>query len=277
HSWPSEFKINNAVRRNDAVFIFHVLARAKIDSSTGVFNQEPAGCDVPQADSALNVSVQAAGGDIGQVERRAGEHSAFTHAMDHLLEQRKICVDRLGGFGEPNGNDGLSEICAIAYVESLAIQFWNLAFLSFPHLSTNGVVYNTNHDLIPEAQCNRDAKMWNAVEIIHGAIQRIDDPLVFARLISHNSFYSVKRVLGKLFEKEFANQFLHLNVDLELNVVCCDSINPLWLPKIFPKQLAGRARSLFSCIEVMFHDVRQIELRSRSAKQLVVAGGVLRR
>ncbi len=47
--------------------------------------------------------------------------------------------------------------------------------------------------------------MWNTVEIIHGAIQRIDDPLVFAGLITHDSFFTVKRVLGKLFEKESAN------------------------------------------------------------------------
>src|SRR6266498_3057887 len=102
HSWPSEFKINNAVRRNDAVFIFHVLARAKIDSSTRVFNQEPAGCDVPQADSLLNVSVESSAGDVSQVERSAAEYPAFAHAMNHLLEQREVCVDRLGGLGEPN-------------------------------------------------------------------------------------------------------------------------------------------------------------------------------
>ena len=125
--------------------------------------------------------------------------------MDHLLEQREICVDRLGGFGEPNGDDGFSEICAIAYVEGIAIQFWNLAFLSFPHFPTNGVVDNTNYDLVAETQCNRDAKMWNAIEIIHGAVQRIDNPLVFAGLIAHDSFFTVNRVLGKLFEKELGN------------------------------------------------------------------------
>src|SRR5206468_13084344 len=77
HSWQSEFKVNNAIRRNDAVFIFHVFARAKIDSSTGVFNQEPAGCDVPEADSLFNVSVESSAGDVSQVERGAAEHPAF--------------------------------------------------------------------------------------------------------------------------------------------------------------------------------------------------------
>src|SRR6266498_1109615 len=98
----SQFEINNAIGRNDAVFIFHILARAKIDSSTGVFNQEPTSCDVPQADSLLDVSIESSAGDVSQVERSAAEHSAFAHAMNHLLEQREIGVDRLGGFRESN-------------------------------------------------------------------------------------------------------------------------------------------------------------------------------
>src|SRR4030095_15141574 len=100
YSWPSEFQIDYAVGGNNAVFVFHVLARAKIDSSTGVFNQEPAGRNVPKADSLLNVSVETSTGDVSKVERRAAEHSAFAHAMNHLLEQREICVDCLLGFRE---------------------------------------------------------------------------------------------------------------------------------------------------------------------------------
>src|SRR6266508_2141018 len=133
----SQFEINNAIGRNDAVFIFHILARAKIDSSSGVFNQEPAGCDVPQADSLLDVSVESSAGDVSQVQRRAAEYPAFAHAMNHLLEQRKICVDRLGGFRQPNGDNSFSKICTLDHVKGSAIQFWGLTFLSFPHLPSN--------------------------------------------------------------------------------------------------------------------------------------------
>ena len=112
--------------------------------------------------------------------------------------------------------------------------------------------------------------MWNAVEIIHGAIQRIDNPLVFAGLIAHDSFFTVKRVLRKLFEKEPGNQLLCLNVDLELDIVCCDGIDPLWAPEIFPKQLAGRARGFFSCIEIMLHRgrLRRIKNTTCTAEML---------
>src|SRR5262249_52460210 len=105
HSSLSEFQINNAVGRNDAVFIFHVLARAKIDTSTGVFNQEPSGCNVPQADPLFDVGVESSTGDISKVESSAAEDPAFPDAMNHLLEQWKVRVDRLLGFCEPNRNN----------------------------------------------------------------------------------------------------------------------------------------------------------------------------
>src|SRR4029077_14421008 len=41
-----QLEIDNAVRCHDAVFFLHVFERAKIDSSTGSFNQKPARCDI---------------------------------------------------------------------------------------------------------------------------------------------------------------------------------------------------------------------------------------
>ena len=113
--------------------------------------------------------------------------------------------------------------------------------------------------------------MWNPIEIIHGAIKRIDDPVVLAGLITYDPFFAVKCMFWKFFEKQPGNQFLRLNIDLQLDVVRCDSIHPLRPLKIFAKQFSSCARGLFSRIEIMLHDQRQIELRSRSAKQLVVA------
>jgi hypothetical protein len=47
--------------------------------------------------------------------------------------------------------------------------------------------------------------MRDAVKIIDGAIKRIDDPLVLAGLIPHDSFFAIKCVAGELFEKQFRN------------------------------------------------------------------------
>ena len=82
-----------------------------------------------------------------------------------------------------------------------AIQSRDLASLSCPDLATNGIVNHADDDLLVQAQRNGNAKMWNAVEIIHRSIQWIDDPLMLAGLISHEPFFAVKRMRGKFFEK----------------------------------------------------------------------------
>jgi hypothetical protein len=43
--------------------------------------------------------------------------------------------------------------------------------------------------------------MRNAVEVIYGAIERIDDPLVFGFLITDNSLFPKEGMLGELFQK----------------------------------------------------------------------------
>ena len=86
--------------------------------------------------------------------------------------------------------------------------------------------------------------MRNAVEIIHGAIQRVDDPLMIARLIPNDTFFSVKRMSGKFVEKQFADQLLR-----------CDRVDALPLLKIVAKQLSRLARGIFSGIEITLHAV----------------------
>ena len=61
--------------------------------------------------------------------------------------------------------------------------------------------------------------MRNAVEEIHRAIERIDDPLMIACLVADDSFFAVKRVLRKTLEQDFRDQILRQNIDLELDVV----------------------------------------------------------
>ena len=125
--------------------------------------------------------------------------------MNHLLKQWEIRVDRLASFGETDRDNGFGELRAIAHMDRSSVQFRNLASLSGPHLATNGIVNHANDDLLVHAQRDGNAKMRNAVEIIHRSIQRIDNPLMIAGLISHDPFFAVKRVRGKFFEKQFAN------------------------------------------------------------------------
>ena len=125
--------------------------------------------------------------------------------MNHLLKEREIRVDRFSGFGKTDRDNGFGELRAIAHMDRSSVQFRNLASLSGPHLATNGIVNHANDNLVVQAQRDGNAKMRDAVEIIYRSIQRIDNPLMVAGLISRDSFFAVKRVRGKFFEKQFAN------------------------------------------------------------------------
>ena len=108
--------------------------------------------------------------------------------------------------------------------------------------------------------------MRNAVEIIHGAVERIDDPLMIAFLIAHNSFLAIKRMLRKFFQERFGDQFLGPHIDLKFDVVRLGRINAERLLKMVPEQLASGARGFDRRVEVMRHEESLIGLRSCAAK-----------
>src|SRR5204863_963714 len=117
-----QFQIDYAIRGDDAVFLFHIFARAQVDQATGSFNQNPSGGDVPQTNSALDVGVEATAGDVSHVERGAAEHATLAHAVNHCLQQRQIRIDRVIRFSEPDRNDGFGQIGAIAHAKMLTVQ-----------------------------------------------------------------------------------------------------------------------------------------------------------
>ena len=96
--------------------------------------------------------------------------------------------------------------------------------------------------------------MRNAVEIIYGAVERIDDPLMIALLVAHDSFFAIERVLGKFFQERFGDQFLGAHIDLELDVVRRGRIDAERLLKMVPKQFAGGARGFDRRVEIMRHE-----------------------
>ena len=128
------------------------------------------------------------------------------------------------------------------------------AFLRGPEFLAHRIVNYPDDDFALEAQRNRNAKMRNAVKIIHRAVERIDDPLMIAFLIAHNSFLAIKRMLGKFFQERFGDQFLSAHIDFEFDVVRLERIDAERLLKLVPEQFAGGARGFDRRVEVMRHD-----------------------
>src|SRR5256885_8232687 len=135
----------------------------------------------------------------------------------------------------------------------LAVQARLFTFLRAPHFVPHRIVNNADDDLAFQTKRDRNAEVWDLVEIIHRAVERIDDPLMLARLIANDSFFAIKRVLGKLSQQLLGNQLLRLNVDREFDVVREGSIDVLRTVKIFPKQFTSDTRGVLSGIEIMLH------------------------
>src|SRR5260370_21023336 len=135
----------------------------------------------------------------------------------------------------------------------LTVQTRFLSFLGGPHLVADRIVNYANDDFAFETQRDRNTKVWDLVKIIHGAIERIDHPLVLARLVADNSLFTVKRVLGKLLEQRLGDEFLRLHVDREFDIVRLGDVHMLGAVKIFAKKIARRARSILGRIEIMLH------------------------
>ena len=73
-------------------------------------------------------------------------------------------------------------------------------FFASPHFFADRIVNHADNYFALGPQRDRDAEMRDAVEIIYGAVERIDHPLMIACLVADDSLFAVKSVLGKLLE-----------------------------------------------------------------------------
>ena len=88
-------------------------------------------------------------------------------------------------------------------------------------------------------QRDADAVVRQTVEIIHRAVDGIDDPLPLALLISRDAFLAKNRVVGKLVEQVARDEFLGLDVERELDVMRVEFVHFRRTPKFFPEHRAG--------------------------------------
>ena len=174
--------------------------------------------------------------------------------MDHLLEKRQPGIDRRAGFGESDRDHRFREIGPRADPKRFAIQERRLPFFAAPEFVAHRIVDHPDDDFSAQTQRDRNAKMRDAVEEIHRAIERIDDPLMIARLVADDSFFAIKRVLRKTFEQDFCDQILGQHIDLELDVVRGRALTVSGCSKCARSNSpAARAASLRH-LEIMHHD-----------------------
>src|ERR1700730_8272939 len=136
----------------------------------------------------------------------------------------------------------------------LAVQTRFLSFLHTPHFLAHWIVNDADDDFAFEAERDRNTEVRNFIKIIYRAVERIDHPLMVARLVADNSLFAIERVLGKLFEQLPGDEVLGLNVDREFDVVRERHIHVLRTMKALSKQVAGGASSVLGGVEIMLHE-----------------------
>ena len=140
---------------------------------------------------------------------------------------------------------------------SRPFNFGDFAFLRSPEFFAHRIVNYTDDDFALETQRNRNAKMRNAVEIIHGAVERIDHPLILALLIANDSFFAIKRVSRKVFRSEWSiNSCVRTSISSLMSCASAD-VDTKRLMKMLPEQIAGGARGFDRRVEVMRHDAEE--------------------
>src|SRR6266550_613016 len=113
---------------------------------------------------------------------------------------------------------------------------------------------DADDDLGLTTQRDGDAKMRNAVVIIHRPVKWIDHPLEFARLISDDSLFAVECVLRKFFEQRLRDQFLGADIDFEFDVVLGGLIYLHRFLEVVPQHFAGGAGRFNGGVEIMPHE-----------------------
>ena len=174
-------------------------------------------------------------------------------------------VDGHAGLGKSDRHDRLRQIGPLAHAKSRAVQRRFAAFLHRPQFVAHRIVNHADNNFALATQRDRNAKMRDAVKIIHRAIERIDHPLIIARLVADNSFFAVKRVLGKFLQAAIRVISSCARTSISSLMSCASAaLTRQRLMKMCAQQIAGGARRFDRGVEIMRHR-RMTYIGSRSA------------
>ena len=151
--------------------------------------QQPRG-DVPGLQPSLPITIEPAGGDIGQVQGRGPEASDPGDALADLMQVlQELGVPRPAREGNAGSEDAVLQPLASGHPQApLGPQPGALAPLGPEHLLGDRVVGHRGHhltlagDRIAPLQGDVDRELRDAVQEVGRAVQRVDDPAMLGVL-----------------------------------------------------------------------------------------------
>ena len=156
-------------------------------------------------------------------------------------------------FERPTEITDSAKIRALADAKFFAVKLRRFAPDAAPDFFAQRIVNHADDDFAAVAQRDRSAEMRQPVKIIHRPVERIDHPLILARLIADQALFAVERVLRMLPQQDFGDEILRQHIDLELDVVRGRGVDRQRFFEMRAQQFTGGAGRLFRDFEVCNH------------------------
>ena len=200
--------------------------RFEIHLPAGELHHEHPRRDVPKTDLALDVGVESSTGDIRDVEGGASHHPGLARGTHHLSQNGKPFLDGGDRLGDTHGHDGIGKLGPAAGPNWSPVQGDpSRGTRSDPKFVGHRLVNDTRGDHPVVAVGDRNGKVGDAVEEVHRAVDRVDDPLIGSTLVPADPLLAVNRMIGKDSQNKRLDQRLGATVELQLDVVCLGGID----------------------------------------------------
>ncbi len=215
------------------------LAGLGAEAAACGFKEHFACGDVPLADLFFNVGIESATGDVGESQGGAAKHPCFTDFDGDALEAVEAGFEGFAAFGEAYGDDGFCQGLALADLEGLPVQGGDAAFFYGPGFVLHGIIDDAGDVFAIPFSGDGNAEVGDAVEVVHGAINGVHDPLSIAVRITGVAFFSFDAVVREGFEQDLGDEVLAADIEIELDVVLEHFINGEHGAEVFPLEFSG--------------------------------------
>jgi hypothetical protein len=188
------------------------LARQVRGHPSGLVHEQKARGLVPALEPALVEGVCAAGRHIGQVERGGARSAQVADAGEEPHQDLGLLGAPLRLVGEARGDHRPVERPAAGHVDRLAVERRSLAALGREALAAHRVEHHADRQPLLVFERDAHAPCSEAVEEVHGAVERVHDPAAAAVPAAARALLADQAVVGALGLQQLADHALGLAV-----------------------------------------------------------------
>ena len=245
------------------------LAREIGDLAAGLFDQKHSGRDVPPAETKFPESLEATGGDAGEIERSGTVASNAMGAEGKIPVVVNVGASHAFVGGETGAKQAGGQRFDLGNVDGLIVEPGALAAGGGKEFVVDGVIDDTSHQGVALLERDRDAEAGVAVGEICGAVERVNVPAKFRRTFVPRAFLGSDRVVGEILCESLDDGPLGTLVGLgdQIGIALVDDMR--WPVKFFAKNLAGFLGDFDGGFEVTFGhklNTSQIATHSRTMR-----------